>query len=136
MLGLSSQERLKCSQEGSGCVGSLHTYMWKKPKTVCVYREVRTVKGRFSTTDFLPEDDELYKQLIVGKQSLPINCRAGTIYLTIFQDIVLSVKQGTFQHNMVPIEPEAVLTGAEISPSLFSINGGRQRGRKWRWGGK
>ena len=68
-------------------------------------REVRTVKGRFSPTDFLAEDDELYYS-IVGKQTLPVNCGADTIYLTHVQDIVLSVKQGTFQHNMALIEPE------------------------------
>ena len=88
------------------------------------------VKGRFSSTDFLAKDDELYYRL-VGKQTLPINCRTGIIYLTNVQDIVLFVNQGTFQHQMARIKPEEVLTGAEItSLALFVWYKWREAERK------
>ena len=91
MLALLSQERLNTARV---CRITPHTHV-KEAKTVCVYREVRTVKGKFSTTDFLGKDTELYYRL-VGKQNLPIKCQTGTIYLTNVRDIVLSIKQGNF----------------------------------------
>ena len=57
MLAVSSQVKLKCtaSEDGGapGCVGSLHTYAWSHPKTECMFREIRTVKGNIEKSDFL-----------------------------------------------------------------------------------
>ena len=62
VIARSSSEKLRCNPHGPslGCVGTLHTYAWKPPKTSCLFCEVRELEGVFSTWFFEVEDDQIY----------------------------------------------------------------------------
>ena len=96
---MSSQVKLRCTASGDGgapgCVGSLHTYAWSPPKTECVFREIRTVKGKIGKSDFLAEDGEIYYE-ITGTQVMPLSCGGDTVFLTNVRDVMLAVNKGAY----------------------------------------
>lgn len=124
---MSSAEKLACNLHGpsTGCVGTLHTYMWEPPKTSCLFWEVREAQGLFAPTYFAAEKEQLFYEL-KGSQTLPMSCCGYQVYATKVQEIMLlrTIENKDMKLLPFPLMTFPMLPSWNLSLSLLGVQVG------------